>query len=60
MPAEILEDARETIDPEVQDTGALLDEIHRQQEAAQRSQADRLRSLAENDERKLRKHSWKR
>jgi len=57
LPAEILEDARETIDPEVQDTGALLDEIHRQQEAARkaRSQADRLRSLAENDERKLRK-----
>lgn len=54
---EILNYARETIDPEALTTESLLDEIHRQHDAARkaRSQADRMRSLAENDQQKLRR-----
>ncbi len=57
LPQEILAFARETIDPEALNTESLLDEIHRQHDAARkaRSQADRMRSLAENDQRKLRR-----
>lgn len=57
LPVEILESARSTIDPNELHTENLLDEIHRQHEAARkaRSQADRMRSLAENDQRELQK-----
>ncbi|NMB92950.1 endonuclease MutS2 [Flexilinea flocculi] len=57
LPAEILEAARSTIDPEELKTENLLDEIHRQHDAARkaRSQADRMRSIAENSQRELQK-----
>ena len=57
LPKEILESARSTINPEDLHTETLLDEIHRQHDAARkaRSQADRLRSLAENSQREYQK-----
>ncbi len=57
LPKEILELARSTIDPEDLKTESLLDEIHRQHDAARkaRSQADRMRSLAENSQREYQK-----
>ncbi len=57
LPAEILAAARETIDPAEVNAENLLDEIHRQHDAARkaRSQADRMRSLAERDQRLLQK-----
>lgn len=53
---EILAYAGEEIDPSDLKAEALLDEIHRQHDAARkaRSHADRMRSLAEKDQRELR------
>lgn len=56
LPEEILAYAGEEIDPADLKAEALLDEIHRQHDAARkaRSHADRMRSLAEQDQRELR------
>ncbi len=57
LPVEIWNLPAAPIDPNELHTENLLDEIHRQHEAARkaRSQADRMRSLAENDQRELQK-----
>ena len=54
---EILANAQKTIDPADMNADNLLDEIRRQYDAAKkaRSHADRMRSLAENDQRELKK-----
>ena len=54
---EILQNAQKTIDPADMNADNLLDEIRRQYDAAKkaRSHADRMRSLAENDQRELKK-----
>ncbi len=54
---EILANAQKTIDPADMHADNLLDEIRRQYDAAKkaRSHADRMRSLAENDQRELKK-----
>ena len=54
---EILENAQKTIDPASVNADKLLDDIRRQYDAARkaRSHADRMRSLAENNQRELQK-----
>ncbi len=54
---EILQNAQKTIDPADMNADNLLDEIRRQYDAARkaRSHADRMRSLAENNQRELQK-----
>ena len=54
---EILANAQKTIDPADMNADNLLDEIRRQYDAAKkaRSHADRMRSLAENNQRELQK-----
>ncbi len=57
LPQEILDTARSEINPEEINSESLLDEIRRQLDAAKkaRSHADRMRSLAENNQKELQK-----